>query len=550
MRGLRLNWLLLLTAPLLLTAADPDPGLADDERTLRAHKVPTDGPALLAYLRKRFTTAVGDERIKALIEQLGDDSFEQREEASRQLAALGTRAKKLLQDALRHADLEVRTRAAACLRQLDRDSVSNQLLAAAVRVLAERRPAGAAALLLEQLPAVGDDPLAVDIRAALVPLAVRGGKADPAVTAALKDGSPVRREAAALALAAGGAADALPGLRGLLADADRAVRLNVALALARLGEKAAVPVLIAEMDQPPSPRFGQAEDLLMQLAGSKSPRMAEDDEPARKQYRRDWEAWWKTSSAAADLAGLAQRMRPVGNTVVVLLDDNQILELDATRKPRWKIDDVEMPLDLQRLPGDRVLLAEYKANRITERTSKGEIVWTRKVDEPLVAQRLPTGNTLIANRREVIEIDPAGKQLFSFSPPGGAQIMRACKVPGGDILLVTQLGVTRFLRINRFGKDVCGFAVEVGTSGGRLDLTPTGTVLVPEMYNNRVCEYDADGRIVREMSVQQPITAVLLPNGNVLATSMTEKRAVELTRSGREVWEYRRDTRVTRAVRY
>ncbi|MFO0926734.1 MAG: hypothetical protein U0736_06790 [Gemmataceae bacterium] len=328
------------------------------------------------------------------------------------------------------------------------------------------------------------------------------------------------------------------------------MRLNVALALARLGEKAAVPVLIAEMDQPPSPRFGQAEDLLMQLAGPKSPRMTEDDEPARKQYRRDWEAWWKTSAATADLAGLAQRMRPVGNTVVVLLDDNQILELDATRKPRWKIDDVEMPLDLQRLPGDRVLLAEYKANRITERTSKGEIVWTRKVDEPLVAQRLPTGNTLIANRREVIEIDPAGKQLFSFSPPGGAQIMRACKVPGGDILLVTQLGVTRFLRINRFGKDVCGFAVEVGTSGGRLDLTPTGTVLVPEMYNNRVCEYDADGRIVREMSVQQPITAVLLPNGNVLATSMTEKRAVELTRSGREVWEYRRDTRVTRAVRY
>lgn len=546
MRGLPLCCLLLLAA----APAAVDVGLADDEKTLREHKAPTDGAGLLEFLRKRFTVTVGDERIKALIEQLGDDSFEKREEASRQLTALGTRAKKQLQDALRHADLEVRTRAAACLRQLDRDAMNNQLLGAAVRVLAQRRPAGAAALLLEQLPALGDDPLVGDIRAALVPLAVRDGKAEPSLVAALKDRQPARREAAALALARAGAPDVLPALRGLLADDDRAVRLNVALALVRLEQKEAVPVLIAEMDQLPSPRFGQAEDVLQQLAGTRSPQLADDDEPARKKYRRDWEAWWKAHAATADLAALAQHERLVGNTVVVLLDENQILDLDATNKPRWKINDVEMPLDLQRLPGDRVLLAEYKANRVTERNRKGVIVWERKIDEPLVAQRLSNGNTLIANRREVIEIDPAGKQVFRYSPPANAQIMRACKVPGGDILLVTQLGVTRFLRIDRFGKDLRGFAVEVGTSGGRLDVTPAGNVLVPEMYNNRVCEYDADGRIVREISVQQPITAALLPSGNVLVTSMTDKRAVELNRAGREVWEYRRDTRVTRAVRY
>ena len=35
-----------------------------------------------------------------------------------------------------------------------------------------------------------------------------------------------------------------------------------------------------------------------------------------------------------------------------------------------------------------------------------------------------------------------------------------------------------------------------------------------------------------------------------LVTSMTQHRAVELNRAGKEVWEYRADTRVTRAFRH
>lgn len=550
MRTLSLTWLTLLLLGLAAAAPSAAAPADDDEKLLREHRAPTDGPGLLDYLRRRFTTSVSDQVIRALIEQLGDDSFEKREEASRRLTALGPRAKKQLQDALRHDDLEVRARAAACLRQLDRDGVSNQLLAAAVRVLARRAPAGAAALLLDQLPALGDDPLVAEIREVLPALALRGGKAEPALVDALKDRNALRREAAALALARVDAPGVRPALRGLLADPERLVRQRVAMALARLGEKEAIPVLIEQMDQPLSPAFGHVEEVLMQLAGPRSPHLADDSEAARRRYRQAWQAWWKETAARADLRVLAAPDRAAGGTVVVLLDDNQILDLDSDNKVRWKIDDVQMPLDLQRLPGDRVLLAEYKANRVTERNRKGEVVWQRKVEEPLVAQRLVNGHTLIANRREVIEIDAAGKQVFSYAPPAGAQIMRACKVPGGDVLLVTQLGVTRFHRISRFGKDLRAFGVEVGTSGGRLDVLPSGNVLVPEMYNNRICEYDNDGRIVREVVVQQPITAAALPNGHILATSMTEKRAVELNRAGKEVWEYRRDTRVTRAVRY
>jgi hypothetical protein len=42
---------------------------------------------------------------------------------------------------------------------------------------------------------------------------------------------------------------------------------------------------------------------------------------------------------------------------------------------------------------------------------------------------------------------------------------------------------------------------------------------------------------------------VRLSNGHTLITSMSEHRAVEVDRDGKEVWEYRQNTRVTRAFR-
>jgi hypothetical protein len=111
------------------------------------------------------------------------------------------------------------------------------------------------------------------------------------------------------------------------------------------------------------------------------------------------------------------------------------------------------------------------------------------------------------------------------------------------------LGVPHFVRVSRDGKDLKRFGVEVTTSGGRIDVLPNGNILIPEMTNNRVVECDGEGKVLRSVRVQQPITASYLPNGHLLVTSMNEMRAIELDREGKEVWDYKRETRVTRAVR-
>ena len=328
------------------------------------------------------------------------------------------------------------------------------------------------------------------------------------------------------------------------------------MALAACGEKDAIPVLIRLIDDIPLERNGLVLSLLDQLAAGKPPSaMPVADQAARRKYRQAWETWWNAHQDKIEPARLEQASRSLGFTLIVLLDLNTIEFLDRAKNVRWKIDNALMPLDVELLPGEeRVLLAEHQANRVSERNLKGEIVWKKTVDEPLMAQRLANGNTFIATRTQLLEVDKNGKEVFSYSRPDGGNFMRATKLRDGDIACIVQIGgaLSRYVRLTPSGKgvkEVKTWGVQVRTSGGRIDVLPNGHVLVPEMTNNRVVEYDADGRGVWEAAVDEPIAAMRLPNGNTLVTLMRENRAVELNRDGKEVWQFKADTRVTRALR-
>jgi HEAT repeat protein len=532
----------------LFAVGPPTGPVEEDLALLREHRVGTDGPSLLAFLRKRYGGAT-DEQIRKLIEQLGDDSFDTRESASQELITLGVRARPFLKKALSHADLEIRYRAERCLLEVEkRGGVTLQVTAAAIRQVGRLRPAGAVALLLESVGSAEDEPTAAEMRVALGQVGVRNGKADPLLVKALTDRSVPKRLAAALALVHCEAQ--LPNVRKRLKDDDLAIRLHVGLALLQRGERDALKVLAEAMAEKPTRETAVAEDMLFRLAGERSPTLSADTVAARRTYRDAWLAWAKEHGPKADLAILKEHARLAGFTTIVLLDKNEVLDLDASNRVRWRITGLETPLDVQRLSGERVLLAEHAGNRVTERDSKGKVVWQFKVEAPLMAQRLSNGNTFITTKARLIEVDKKGNEVSSYTRPLNDHFMRARRLPGGDTIMITQLGVSRFVRIDRFGKEVSSFGVEVYTSGGRIDMTTAGNVLIPELHNNRIVERSMDGKLVREIAVQQPITAFTLPNGHIIITSMLQKRAFEVGRSGKEVWEYKRNTRVTRAVRY
>jgi hypothetical protein len=189
--------------------------VAADEEVLKNASVATDGPALVDFFRKRAATDAQKERVKVLIRQLADSSFQVREKATMELIEIGTAAVAALKVAVKDDDPEVAKRAEQCLEAIEARG-GTKVAVAAARLVAWRKPAGAAAVLLQYL--TGADPeVAREVLAALAAVATVDGKPDKVLLQALEDKDPVRKAAAMAALGRdGGVFEQQPGRRLLL----------------------------------------------------------------------------------------------------------------------------------------------------------------------------------------------------------------------------------------------------------------------------------------------------------------------------------------------
>ncbi|MFM7149946.1 MAG: HEAT repeat domain-containing protein, partial [Gemmataceae bacterium] len=84
----------------------------------------SEGSNLLDELKKRTLTDADSTQAWALIEKLGDDSFEERQKAEDELKKLGSRILPLLRQATRNNDLEIRNRAGKVLSAIEKDQTT------------------------------------------------------------------------------------------------------------------------------------------------------------------------------------------------------------------------------------------------------------------------------------------------------------------------------------------------------------------------------------------------------------------------------------------
>jgi hypothetical protein len=284
---------------LLLSAALAHGADSSDEQLLRAAGIPVTGPGLLQYFRARTS---GPE-IDTLVRQLGDKSFRTREKAFEALSKRGPAALAALRRAARDPDPEIGRQARACIAAIERKSDPG-LTAAALRLLGDRKPDGAAAVLLAYLPSAEPDAHDPTLDALLI-LGVRAGKVDPVLAAALTDPEPERRAAAALVIGRSGTPEQRAAVGRLLKDANAMVRLRAAQGLTAGGDRTAIPVLVALVGEGDSQVAEWADDLLSRLAGEQAPKPTPGtDAGSRRKRRAAWEAWWQANETKLDLAHL------------------------------------------------------------------------------------------------------------------------------------------------------------------------------------------------------------------------------------------------------
>ena len=528
-----------------------------DEEAVRHAGLGTDGPALVEFFRKRTPGEDARQNINALVRKLGHRSFRVRENACQELVVLGPPAVSRLQQAAKSKDPEVVRRAKRCLDEIEK-SIQPDLTVAAARLLAQRNPPQATATLLAYLPFAPKEDVADEIVTALASVGVTGGKPDEAILGALEDSSPLKRAAAGEVLARSGGAAGRRQARKLLEDADVGVRLRVALALIDQKDREAVGVLIGLLPRLPREQLQRAEPVLLALAGEKAPTAESGGSDAdRRRYAAAWADWWKEHGRGLDLAKIDTARRVLGLTLIVQLElrrkvvgrvgrityTGRVSEIGPDGKPRWEITDLDYPIDAQVVGPNRVLITEYRGRRVSERTFKGETVWTKQLTTyPAGARRLANGHTLINLRQQLIEVDRKGNEVFSHRCQAG-WIVGYGRTRNGNTVVLDYAG--NCVHLDSSGKQVRRFRIQNharSSIGNHVDVLANGNIVVPETNGSKVAEYDSNGRKVWEASVTQPTSVRRLRNGHTLVTSRYSRTIQELDRNGKQVWQYRLTT--------
>jgi HEAT repeat protein len=504
-----------------------------------------DSNRLLEELRKRTLRSDTRQKCEELIKQLGDTDFTVREKAQSQVKGMGVLILPLLRQAAKHpSDLEIRSRAQRCLSVMERDK-SLPLSAITTRLIALRKPAGGAEALLDYTPYADDDAILGEVQIALNVVAFKDGTPEAAVVRGLSDALPARRAAAAEALCLGGDREHLPAIRKLLSDSDRSVRLKTALALAGIHERDAVPTLIELIGELPSAQSAPAEEYLHRVALDRAPSSLPSGDGENGEHRKKrhaaWAEWWK---ANGDRVTLVDRYPPAGfeqdhgYVLLVLANTGQIIELDKERKERWTMNGLANPRDVQVVGADRILVAEYNAQRVTERNRRGDILWQKQLPGtwPLSVQRLRNGHTFITCQNKLVEVDRGGRELFSIDRPQNDLVM-ARKMRDGQIILISTQ--RQCIRMDTAGKELKSFQLQMVWQHNAVDILPNGHVLVPYQWMNRVMEYDADGKTVFDATAMQPSGVCRLPRGRILvAPQQWPAKVVELDSAGKQTSEF------------
>jgi len=521
-------------------AAPEDERREHDLKLLKDAGLATGAGDLLRFFQQRTLNDQTRQRLTALIQQLGHDEFEMREQATQELLLVAPAAEPLLQRAAGDSDAEVASRARRCIDSLKGKRISAEVILAAARLLVAARAERTVETLLDFLPSASDEHLEEEIAGALAPVSVSGGQLHPAVAAAARDKLAVRRLAAATPLAR--LAEHRPAARQLLTDPDARVRFFVAQALIAVQDKSAVPALIQLLGDGPPQLLWQAEDLLCRIAGEQAPQVPLDPATAagREKCRAAWAAWWQTHAERTDLAKVPDHPRLLGLTLICDFDggpagQGRVYEIGPDGKERWAIEGVPGAADAQVLSSGRVLIAEHNANRVSERARDGKVVWEHRVTgNPVACQRLANGNTFIATYTELLEVSREGKTVFAITKPYG--IYSAQKLASGHVLYIHSNG--QIYEIETTGREVRNVAAGNTAGWASVELQPSGNFLVALYNANKVKEFDGSGKVVFEANVGLATYATRLPNGHTLAADTQNRRVIEYNALGNEVWKH------------
>jgi hypothetical protein len=249
----------------------------------------------------------------------------------------------------------------------------------------------------------------------LAVVGVKDGKVDPALAAALHDRSASCRAAAGLVLGRSGTTEQRKAVQALLADADPLVRLLSAQGLLASRDRAAVPALIALLQDTPDDLALRASDLLASVASRGLPQISLSHErQLRLRYRRSWESWWRMRGPM-DLARAEVDLAPFNAALQTRLKVRHSLNALA----RGDSEALKKGVDVPFYP-------DYPAQWGQPLTNPEEV-------ENYLTQNLVPGPNLLFTLGEISDLESYLRKM----PPADVALVRKTKLKTGELRLLT-----------------------------------------------------------------------------------------------------------------
>lgn len=499
---------------------------------LKSWKIEPTPSGVESYLRTMIVSEEMQKQAKELIAQLGSSKYTERKAAMTALAKLPVLPHRQLKKAANSSNAEIRARARRLLTTTHRKFQTPKLVAV-LNFIERHQVKGLAEVILKVLPEWQDHYLLHHAERALLST-VGKGDAEFLRRQIATQPSPYR-ELALVALGAALGRDAVPELLPALKDNHSPMRLAAAEALADLGDRRSLPVLIELLNDEDVEHRRKSAMILRAVTSQRLSFSAHQPAKNRAKAIQAWQQWYDESGETAKLVSpFPRRPVEVGHTLVCVWSSNLFKEVDANKREIFTVPGFKYVWGCHVAADGRRLVLDAERKTVFEYDSQGRETWRRinLPGRPTGVEGLANGNVLIAcsESDHVVEVARDGRIVWKFEVEG--RPTTAQRLPNGNTVINLQ---------------TAGKIIEVDQQGNRktlvegLDRTHTaqrlenGNLLVTEMRLNRVDEYDVNGNVVwSKTNLKNPAQAQRIANGNTLIADEDGIQEVDLT--GNAVW--------------
>jgi len=511
------------------------------------------------WLQSRIPNVTNGIKAAKWVADLGNESFEVREQASRELLKLNNLAIFELKKAIKSKDIEVAKRASDCLEQISpHESIA--LKTAIIRILGESNPE----LVFEYFIKIADTPeLDILTSEALLDALSITIKSNPTLVQKLEDFAQTKDIKSRILIARALAIGNPNGIafRKLSTDDQAIVKANALLALLQEKDKKAIGLLITILPELKTnhlmPIAGLLNELIQDQASEKE---LAKEKPSAVEVQKLFASAWEVKNASTNLNIYSLNQLQPKRILASLAEPNlsgKICSLNPDGSVR--------ELFRNNSYADLACAINQSLFFLMER-SRGHVIINNigeiyERSDPLISTfGLDTdglGKKFILNRKNLLVLDYTNKIIESIEVNNDC--LAGTRLINGDYAIVFKDKSLLILDGKNLKKEKTKISLGVieptrTILGYQIQGTRSGSILIPEFGGKSVKEIDQTGKLIKTINLNistgtSPIygaTLTMNSNGNFLIGTRLGQTVTELNMEGKEIRNWALDSKLHR----